>query len=131
MENKEFDKLDSLNQIFYMQNAFNQKLRKDRGLEYSSTEWIQKEALALMVELAEVMDEAKYKWWKDQGAVEPDKLKEELVDVFHFFLSMCLDAGMDADELHALYMKKNRVNFERQMGLWGENYKANSTDAKE
>ena len=43
-------------------------------------------------------------------------LKEELVDVLHFFVSLCLRSGMDAEELYARYLDKNRENFDRQYG---------------
>lgn len=108
---------DRLEEIFEWQQRFNEALRKERGLEADSSQWIQKEALALMVELGEVVEEARFKWWKNAEPVDPEKLHEELVDVLHFFISMCLDAGMDAESLYQGYLKKNRENFRRQQGL--------------
>ncbi len=108
---------DRLETIFYWQQRFNDQLRAERGLDYSESEWIQREAVALLVELGEVMEEARYKWWKNPSPIDPDKLHEELVDVLHFFISMCIDAGLDAESLYQAYLAKNRENFRRQQGL--------------
>lgn len=112
-ENKE-DKLDVL---FRMQAGLDAYIRDKRELDYTKSEWVCKKALALMVELGEVVEEAKYKWWKNAADIDDAKLKEEIVDVLHFFLGMCIDAGMTADELFDIYMKKNKENYDRQNGL--------------
>ncbi len=112
-ENKE-DKLDVL---FRMQAGLDAYIRDKRELDYTKSEWVCKKALALMVELGEVVEEAKYKWWKNAADIDDAKLKEEIVDVLHFFLGMCIDAGMSADELFDIYMKKNKENYDRQNGL--------------
>ncbi len=108
---------DRLEEIFVWQRRFNDHIRQERHLDFPTSEWIQKEAMALMVELAEVMEESRYKWWKNPTPIEPDKLKEELVDVLHFFISMCIDAGLDAESLYQGYLAKNQENFRRQRGL--------------
>jgi dimeric dUTPase (all-alpha-NTP-PPase superfamily) len=77
---------------------------------------MQKEVLAMISELSEVLDEVNFKWWKNPKPIDDDALKGELVDVLHFFVSMCLKSGMDADELFALYRAKNQENFDRQNG---------------
>ncbi|AEJ39871.1 hypothetical protein TPY_1690 [Sulfobacillus acidophilus TPY] len=109
--------MDRLEEIFTWQHQFNQQLRRDRQLDWDAATWIQKEALALMVELGEVVEEARFKWWKNPEPIQPEKLHEELVDVLHFFISMCLDAGLDAESLYQAYLKKNQENFRRQAGL--------------
>lgn len=111
------DHTDKLETVFAWQQKFNQKVREERHLDFDQSTWIQKMGLALMVELGEVMDEAQYKWWKNPKPMDMAKLHEELVDVFHFFISMCLDAGLDAQGLYNGYMEKNRENFRRQEGL--------------
>jgi len=72
--------------------------------------------LAILSELAELLDEVNFKWWKNPKALDHAALKEELVDILHFFMSMCWRAGMDADELFRIYTEKNRENFDRQLG---------------
>jgi dimeric dUTPase (all-alpha-NTP-PPase superfamily) len=118
--------MDKLDEIFTLQNAFNQNLIQKRHLEgITDTEWIQKHTLAMLSEMAELLDEVNFKWWKNPKPVNQDAIKGELVDILHFFISMCLKAGMDARELHSLYLQKNRENFLRQQGLTAKDgYKA-------
>ena len=108
---------DKLDTIFRMQKALNEDIIARRGLEgITDEEWIQKHMLAMLSEMAEVLDEVNFKWWKNPKPVNHDALCEELVDVLHFYVSMCLQAGMDADELFQRYLAKNEENFRRQQG---------------
>ena len=110
--------MDKLDTIFHYQNQFDSELIEKRGLQDISMEqWIQKETLAMLSELAELIDEVNFKWWKNPKPVNPDAVKEELVDILHFFVSMCIKTGMDAEELCARYLNKNKENFNRQKGL--------------
>lgn len=114
---KNFEEMDKLERIFYMQNMFDQDLIKNRNLQdITMPEWIQKETLAMLSELAELIDEVNFKWWKNEKEVSNRRVKEELVDILHFFTAMCLHAGMTADELYEMYMEKNKENFDRQYG---------------
>ncbi|NLG57547.1 MAG: dUTPase [Clostridiales bacterium] len=109
--------MDRLEEMYALQKAFNESVIKTRRLEHiTKQEWLQKHTLALMCETAEMLEETNYKWWKNPQPVDQDALKEELVDMFHFFLSLCINADMDPGELHARYLKKNQVNFGRQTG---------------
>ncbi|MBE5780956.1 MAG: dUTPase [Clostridiales bacterium] len=109
--------MDKLSEIFMMQTAFDDELIERRHLEsITMEEWMQKETIALIAELMEMLSEVNYKWWKNPKEINMDAVKEELVDVLHFFVSMCHKAGMDADELHARYLEKNKENFDRQHG---------------
>lgn len=108
--------MDKLERIFAMQKALNDDIERRRGLHFTQEEWIQKTILATLSELAEVLDESNFKWWKNSRPIDEPALKEELVDVLHFFASLCLRSGMDADELFARYVEKNRENFDRQYG---------------
>ena len=109
--------LDKLDTIFYMQNLFDSDLVKNRGLEgISPEEWIQKETLAVISELAELLAEVNFKWWKNPKKVNYAAVKEELVDILHFFTAMCLKVGMTSEELYEIYLKKNEENFKRQYG---------------
>ncbi|MCX4312893.1 MAG: dUTPase [Clostridia bacterium] len=116
-ERRDEKREDKLDVLFRMQAGLDAYIREKRGLDYSRGEWVCKKALALMVELGEVVDEAKYKWWKNNTEIDDAKLKEEIVDVLHFFLGMCIDSGMTSDELFDIYLKKNKENYDRQNGL--------------
>ncbi len=109
--------MDRLEDIFRLQAAFDTELACRRGLSYSFEEWIQKEALAIMAELGELVSEVNFKWWKNPKEVDRAKVTEELVDILHFFVSACIKAGLDAEGLYQEYLRKNRENFRRQDGL--------------
>lgn len=109
--------MDKLENIFKFQQMFDTELVEKRGLQHiSMEEWIQKETLAMLSELAELIEEVNFKWWKNEKQVDAGKVKGELVDILHFFVSMCLKTGMDAEELHQRYLDKNKENFARQHG---------------
>ena len=110
--------MDKLEVIFEYQRRFDTELAERRGLtDIPMEQWIQKETLAMISELAELIDEVNFKWWKNPKPVDEDKVKDELVDILHFFVSMCLKTGMSAEELHQRYLDKNKENFARQHGM--------------
>lgn len=108
--------MDKLDKIFEMQKLLNDDIASRRHLDFSTEEWIQKQVLAMLSELSEVLDEVNFKWWKNKKPLDMDALRGELVDILHFFISMCLKSGMDADELFERYLEKNKENFDRQYG---------------
>ena len=108
---------DKLQEIFDMQKSLNDDIKQKRNLTgFTKEEWMQKETLAMLSELAELIDEVNFKWWKNPKPVDATKVKEELVDILHFFVSMCLIYDMDAEELYRMYIDKNKENFDRQNG---------------
>ncbi len=111
---------DMLDKIFALQAQLDADIAERRGLTAQSDadkgEWIQRKTLAMLSELAELIDEVNFKWWKNPRPIDDDRVKSELVDILHFFVSMCLTAGMDAEELYRRYLDKNKENFDRQYG---------------
>ena len=80
------------------------EIRRKRFLEFE---------LALRQESAEAIDSLNWKWWK-KDTDDWNNVKVELVDMLHFWVSMCTVAGCDAQEVISLYFKKNKLNFDRQ-----------------
>ncbi len=110
--------MDKLDRIFELQQSFQDKLKRERGLEgIPMTEWLQKHTLAIVAELAEVLDDVNYRWWKKPREVDKAHLHEELSDILHFLVSMCIESGMSAEDLYNVYVGKNKENFDRQNGL--------------
>ena len=108
---------DKLQIIFDMQRSLNDEIKKKRGLNnITKEEWMQKQTLAMLSEMAELIDEVNFKWWKNPKPVDEEKVKYELVDIMHFFVSMCLIYNMDAEELFKKYINKNKENYDRQYG---------------
>lgn len=109
---------DKLDMIFELQEKFDQDVIKNRQLEnIQPEEWIQKQTLAVMSELAELLNEVNFKWWKNPKEVNTMNVKEELIDILHFFVGMCNRIGMSSTELFKIYIEKNKENFKRQYGL--------------
>lgn len=112
-----FRGMDKLDIIFAMQEKFDQDVIKNRNLgDITPETWIQKQTLAMLSELAELIAEVNFKWWKNPKPVNVDNVREELVDILHFFVGMCNRSGMDSKELFERYIAKNEENFKRQYG---------------
>ena len=109
--------MDKLDKIFEMQKAFDDDLILNRHLEDIKPEqWIQKQTLAMISELAELLDEVNFKWWKNEKPLNEKAIKEEIIDILHFFTGMCLRMGMTSQDVFDIYMEKNKENFDRQYG---------------
>lgn len=108
--------MDRLEEIFSLQKQFNDEVIANRKLEGDNELWMQRYMMAMFVEMAELLDETNYKWWKNPKVVDEDAVKEELVDVLHFFISLCIRSGMDAQDLYSRYLDKNKENILRQQG---------------
>lgn len=109
--------MDKLERIFEMQASFNEEIRTTRHLEHiTDDEWMHKFTLAMLSEIGEMLDGTNLKWWKNPRPMDEEYLKEEIVDILHFFVSLAITSGMDADELYKRYCLKNQENFDRQHG---------------
>lgn len=108
--------LDKLEAIFERQKRFDAELERNRSLAYTKAAWVEKGALAMMCELAELVDEVNFKWWKNSREIDSAAVLEELADLLHFFVGTCIRLGFSAEELYAAYVRKNEENFRRQEG---------------
>ena len=61
-----------------------------------------------------------WKWWAKYQEFDLQNARVEVVDLFHFIISLGQVLGMDAADIHNLYMQKNKVNFERQDSGYSE-----------
>lgn len=116
MDNNKCCKADKLDVIFELQKSLDTEIQERRNLDFPMEQWIQKDVLAMISELAELLDEVNFKWWKNPKPIKEADLHGELVDVLHFFISMCIRAGMSAEDLYEGYIAKNKENFDRQYG---------------
>ena len=60
------------------------------------------------------MDSVPWKWWAKYQEFDKQNAKVEVVDMFHFLISLAQTLGLTADDVYRAYVKKNKVNFERQ-----------------
>lgn len=78
-------------------------------------QWIRNYSLAMSQEIAELIDSTNWKWWRTKvDLFDEQNLKVELVDILHFWVSACQVMGLDAEDVHRMYMQKNAVNRKRQ-----------------
>jgi len=106
-----------LKDIFEKQIELNKKINEKLYEEIKDPEvrrkWFLNFELALKQESAEAIDSLNWKWWK-KDEEDWDNIKIELVDMLHFWVSMCTVAGLSAEEVVDLYFKKNKLNADRQ-----------------
>lgn len=90
--------------------------REFGNIDHRFVQWRIKDLNSRSIEeLMEAMNCLKNKQWK-QSEITTDKTHfyEELADAFHFFVELCITAGMDAEDLAMMYLKKSEVNKFRQ-----------------
>lgn len=107
---------DLLEELFTCQKALNKRIGVDTDAldEEGRTKWLLNYARALSQEIAEMTDSVPWKWWAKYQNFDLENVRVEIVDMFHFLISLAQVAGLSARDVHDLYMKKNRVNFQRQ-----------------
>ena len=102
--------MDKLEHMFELQEEFQTSL----GLDRKTQAYKNMNFMAMSDELHEFLRETPWKEWKKQQSLNTDRAKEELVDMFHFFMNLCLSVEMDADELYIRYKAKREENYDRQ-----------------
>jgi dimeric dUTPase (all-alpha-NTP-PPase superfamily) len=107
---------DKLQELFDMQMKLNHRIgvNPESMDQEEQTKWILNYCRATSQELAELTDSVPWKWWAKYQEFDMQNARVEVVDLFHFIISMAQVLGMSADDVHDLYMQKNKVNFERQ-----------------
>ena len=99
-----------------MQQALNERIgvRTDGMSDEEKTKWVLNYCRAMSQELAELTDSVPWKWWAKYQEFDQQNARVEVVDLFHFLISLAQTLGMSADDVYAAYVKKNAVNFQRQ-----------------
>jgi dimeric dUTPase (all-alpha-NTP-PPase superfamily) len=119
---------DQLRELFRMQKALNERIgvRTDQMSEKEKIQWILNYSRAMSQEIAELTDSVPWKWWAKYQKFDPQNARVEVVDLFHFLISLAQVLGMSADDVFAAYLKKNQVNFKRQESGYTEKDHADS-----
>ena len=110
------DQPDQLRELFRMQKALNERIgvKTNEFNDEQKTEWVLNYCRAMSQELAELTDSVPWKWWAKYQKLDEQNARVEVVDLFHFLISLAQTLGMSADDVFEAYMKKNEVNFKRQ-----------------
>jgi dimeric dUTPase (all-alpha-NTP-PPase superfamily) len=112
----QMDKPDQLRELWQMQKALNERIgvnMEGMGTE-EKTRWILNYTRAMTQEIAELNDSVPWKWWAKYQKFDEQNARVEVVDLFHFLISIAQVLGMSADDVFNAYIKKNAVNFKRQ-----------------
>jgi dimeric dUTPase (all-alpha-NTP-PPase superfamily) len=119
---------DQFRELFRMQQALNQRIgvHTDKMTEEEKTHWTLNYCRAMSQELAELTDSVPWKWWAKYQKFDEQNARVEVVDLFHFLISMAQVLGMSADDVFQAYVKKNEVNFKRQESGYAEKDHADS-----
>jgi hypothetical protein len=73
----------------------------------------------LVRELSEAMQELKLKPWKKTEVLTVDEnFVNEIGDAFHFFVELCITAGISAEDLHRAYFRMHQKNNSRIAGTY-------------
>ena len=99
-----------------MQDALNKRIGVNTNsmTQEEQTKWILNYCRAMTQEIAELTDSVPWKWWAKYQKFDEQNARVEVVDLFHFLISMAQVLGMSADDVFNAYVKKNEVNFKRQ-----------------
>ena len=99
-----------------MQRALNLRIgvNTDAMDEAEKTKWVLNYCRAMGQEMAELTDSVPWKWWAKYQKFDEQNARVEVVDLFHFLISMAQVLGMSADDVFNAYVKKNAVNCQRQ-----------------
>ena len=110
------DQPDQLRELFRMQKALNERIgvSTNEFNDEQKTEWVLNYCRAMSQELAELTDSVPWKWWAKYQKLDEQNARVEVVDLFHFLISLAQTLGMSADDVFEAYVKKNEVNFKRQ-----------------
>ena len=84
-----------------------------KGPNTDTNRWLGNYLKALQDECRELGDELLWKWWS-KDTLDMQNIRVEIIDQLHFWMSLALCAGMDAQKVFDVYVQKNKVNVRRQ-----------------
>ena len=107
---------DMLTHIFEMQAQLNLRIGVNCAnmSEEDQQKWLLNYCRAMSQEIAELTDSVPWKWWAKYQKFDEQNARVEVVDLFHFLISLAQVLGMSADDVFQAYVRKNEVNFKRQ-----------------
>jgi dimeric dUTPase (all-alpha-NTP-PPase superfamily) len=107
---------DKLEAIFALQAALNRRIGVDTSAldQAGQTQWVLNYIRAMQQELAELTDSVPWKWWAKYQQFDAQNARVEVVDLFHFLVSIAQVLGLSAEDIYQAYLKKNQINHQRQ-----------------
>ena len=105
---------DSLETIFKLQKEFASHIQDTGRFPHTKNEQIDKLSQAIIHEAVELQRLTNWKWWKQPKPLDEPEAREELIDIFHFIVHAALVLGMDHEQFYIQYLKKMKINKDRQ-----------------
>ncbi len=116
---------NQIKQMLAMQSAMNTRINE--LWRKSNYEWYR----AIWVECAEMLDHHGWKWWKHQE-IDVPQVQLELVDIFHFGLSLRLMAGENIENITTeLTLQLEQGSKETDFKIALENLASTAVSAKQ
>ncbi len=108
--------MDKMDEIFNLQEKLNTRIgvNMNEMNDEDRAKWILNYIRAMQQELAELTDSVPWKWWAKYQEFDKQNARVEIVDLFHFLISLAQVMGMSAEDVYEAYLKKNKVNHNRQ-----------------
>src|SRR5438552_10504878 len=109
-------KPDKVEEIFRRQEQLNKRNGGDKTAmtDEERVKWVLNYCRAMTQEIAELTDSVPWKWWAKYQKFDEQNARVEVVDLFHFLISLAQVLGMNAEDVFNAYVRKNEVNFKRQ-----------------
>lgn len=120
--------MDKLDEIFQLQEGLNRRIGVDTSTmtDEQRVQWVLNYTRALQQETAELIDSVPWKWWAKYQEFDQQNARVEVVDLFHFLISIAQVLGMSAEDVYEAYTKKNKVNHNRQDSGYAQKDEADS-----
>jgi len=119
---------DKLHEIFRLQAALNSRIgvQLENLSDEEKSKWVLNYTRAMSQEIAELIDSVPWKWWAKYQKFDQQNARVEVIDLFHFLISIAQSLGMTADDVFEAYVKKNEVNHQRQESGYAKKDEADS-----
>ena len=90
---------DQFRELFRMQQSLNQRIGVNtQGMsDEEKTKWILNYYRAMTQEIAELTDSVPWNWWAKYQKFDEQNARVEVVDLFHFLISLSQVLGMSAE----------------------------------
>ena len=120
---------DTFKAMFEMQKKLNLRIGVDTDnmTREEKEKWILNYCRAMSQEISELIDSVPWKWWAKYQKFDEQNIKVEIIDIFHFLISAAQVMGLTAEDVHRIYMQKNKVNFDRQESGYKEKAEDNKS----
>lgn len=108
------EEVEKLEKMFQMQQALDERINAERNIDKTLDEWVVAITIAMESEIDEIRREVNWKWWKQEKEIDLGRLQEEVIDLWHFLLSLSRIVGLTPETIFERYMQKNAENHARQ-----------------